>query len=141
LIVSREGIGQAVGTGAVDINATVELNADTTGQGGSISIDDIAGDLPIGLVTASNLGGDGAITLTSAGGMTDSDADVAADLIGSALDLTAVTGIGEANWIEAGETTGRGRNDCDHLRHGISPKRVWLYPLHAQSRHRLCRGV
>jgi len=46
-----------------------------------------------------------------------------------------------ANWIEAGETTGRGRNDRDHLRHGISPKRVWLYPLHAHSRHRLCRGV
>ena len=46
-----------------------------------------------------------------------------------------------ANWIEAGETTGRGRNDRHHQRYGAAPKRVWLYPLHLQSRHRLCQGV
>jgi len=46
-----------------------------------------------------------------------------------------------ANWIEAGETTGRGRNDRHHQRHAASPKRVWLYPLHSRSRHRLCQGV
>ncbi len=34
-----------------------------------------------------------------------------------------------ANWIEAGTTTGRGRDDQEHLRHGASPKTVFLYPL------------
>lgn len=34
-----------------------------------------------------------------------------------------------ANWIEAGQTTGRGRNDREHQRHGESPKTVFLYPL------------
>ena len=34
-----------------------------------------------------------------------------------------------ANWIEAGRTTGRGRNDREHLRHGESPKTLFLYPL------------
>lgn len=34
-----------------------------------------------------------------------------------------------ANWIEAGRTAGRGRNDRDHARHGESPKTLFLYPL------------
>lgn len=34
-----------------------------------------------------------------------------------------------ANWTEAGRTTGRGRNDRDHSRHGESPKIIFLYPL------------
>jgi hypothetical protein len=34
-----------------------------------------------------------------------------------------------ANWLELGETTGRGRNDRTHQRHGVSPKRLWVYPL------------
>ncbi|WP_198419394.1 glutaminyl-peptide cyclotransferase [Geomonas terrae] len=34
-----------------------------------------------------------------------------------------------ANWIEVGCTTGRGRNDRDHARHGESPKKVFLFPL------------
>jgi hypothetical protein len=46
-----------------------------------------------------------------------------------------------ANWIEAGMTRGRGRDDRYHQRHDRAPKRVWLYPLHAASRRRLCRGV
>jgi len=46
-----------------------------------------------------------------------------------------------ANWIHAGETSGRGRNDRGHQRHGAAPKQVWLYPLHARSQMRLCRGV
>lgn len=46
-----------------------------------------------------------------------------------------------ANWIEAGMTRGRGRDDRYHQRHGSAPKRVWLYPLHATSRRRLCQGV
>ena len=34
-----------------------------------------------------------------------------------------------ANWISLGETTGRGRMDREHLRHGASPKTVLVYPL------------
>lgn len=43
-----------------------------------------------------------------------------------------------ANWIEAGQTTGRGRNDREHLRHGESPKTVFLFPL-AKDAARLLR--
>lgn len=34
-----------------------------------------------------------------------------------------------ANWTRLGETTGRGRMDREHLRHGASPKTVFVYPL------------
>jgi hypothetical protein len=34
-----------------------------------------------------------------------------------------------ANWFALGETTGRGRMDREHLRHGASPKTVLVYPL------------
>ena len=34
-----------------------------------------------------------------------------------------------ANWIYLGETTGRGRMDREHLRHGASTKTVLVYPL------------
>jgi hypothetical protein len=37
-----------------------------------------------------------------------------------------------ANWIHVGQTTGRGRMDRGHERHGASPKEVFVYPL--------CRG-
>ncbi len=33
-----------------------------------------------------------------------------------------------ANWIDVVLTTGRGRPDRDHQRHGTAPKRVLLYP-------------
>ncbi|MHB1766210.1 MAG: Druantia anti-phage system protein DruA [Gammaproteobacteria bacterium] len=42
-----------------------------------------------------------------------------------------------ANWIDVGLTTGRGRGDRQHLRHGASPKRILLYPLVPNARHRL----
>jgi len=45
-----------------------------------------------------------------------------------------------ANWIEVGETTGRGRDDRHHQHHE-TPKRVWLYPLHPHSRDQLCQSV
>jgi len=45
-----------------------------------------------------------------------------------------------ANWIEAGTTTGRGRQDRHHRRHGACPKTVWLYPLRRDARERLCEG-
>ena len=42
-----------------------------------------------------------------------------------------------ANWIDVGLTTGRGRADRQHTRHGASPKRIWLYPLVPDVRQRL----
>ena len=34
-----------------------------------------------------------------------------------------------ANWVVLGDTTGRGRDDRAHQRHGASPKRLLVYPL------------
>jgi Druantia protein DruA len=34
-----------------------------------------------------------------------------------------------ANWLALGLTTGRGRMDRTHQRHGAAPKMVWVYPL------------
>jgi hypothetical protein len=45
-----------------------------------------------------------------------------------------------ANWIEVGTTTGRGRQDRHHRRHGAEPKRIWLYPLRRDVRQRLCQA-
>jgi hypothetical protein len=45
-----------------------------------------------------------------------------------------------ANWIEVGATTGRGRQDRHHRRHGARPKVIWLYPLRGDARQRLCQG-
>lgn len=42
-----------------------------------------------------------------------------------------------ANWIEVGQTTGRGRMDRSGRAQGI-PKRIFLYPLHPRWRQRLC---
>lgn len=43
-----------------------------------------------------------------------------------------------ANWIEVGRTTGRGRQDRGHERHGASPKTIFLCALTAGARPRLC---
>lgn len=45
-----------------------------------------------------------------------------------------------ANWLELGETSGRGRDDRAHRRHGVSPKRVWVYPLTRDAVERLRGG-
>jgi hypothetical protein len=42
-----------------------------------------------------------------------------------------------ANWIHVGETTGRGRMDRDHKKHGQAVKDVYLYPLIHDARQRL----
>jgi hypothetical protein len=42
-----------------------------------------------------------------------------------------------ANWVYVGSTTGRGRMDRDHRRHGVSPKRVFMYPLVRDAARRL----
>lgn len=39
-----------------------------------------------------------------------------------------------ANWLEVGQTSGRGRDDRAHARHGAAPKRVFVYPLCADAR-------
>jgi hypothetical protein len=44
-----------------------------------------------------------------------------------------------ANWVEVGLTTGRGRNDRQHLHHGAPPKTVFLYPLATDAVARLRR--
>jgi hypothetical protein len=45
-----------------------------------------------------------------------------------------------ANWILVGTTSGRGRMDRSHQRHGAQPKSVWVCPLASDARTRLCRG-
>ncbi len=45
-----------------------------------------------------------------------------------------------ANWIEVGETQGRGRQDSAHCRRS-SVKRIFVYPLDKRARERLCEGV
>src|SRR5438105_4277011 len=45
-----------------------------------------------------------------------------------------------ANWIEVGETQGRGRQDATHRRR-CSVKRIFVYPLDQRARERLCEGV
>jgi hypothetical protein len=45
-----------------------------------------------------------------------------------------------ANWLELGQTSGRGRDDRGHRRHGVSPKRVWVYPLGRDAAGRLRQG-
>lgn len=42
-----------------------------------------------------------------------------------------------ANWIEVGVTTGRGRMDRAHRRHGALPKKILLYPLYRDAARRL----
>lgn len=42
-----------------------------------------------------------------------------------------------ANWIDLGETSGRGRDDRAHQRYGVSPKRLWVYPLTRDAVERL----
>lgn len=42
-----------------------------------------------------------------------------------------------ANWVEVGATSGRGRDDRAHQRHGASPKRLWVYPLRRDAVERL----
>ena len=44
-----------------------------------------------------------------------------------------------ANWIRLGVTSGRGRMDREHLREGVAPKAVWIYPLVTDAAHQLRR--
>jgi len=42
-----------------------------------------------------------------------------------------------ANWLDLGQTSGRGRQDTTHTRHGASPKRLFIYPLRPDAREAL----
>jgi hypothetical protein len=44
-----------------------------------------------------------------------------------------------ANWLELGQTQGRGRMDRYH-QHGESKKTVWVYPLHRCAKRLLSQG-
>jgi len=46
-----------------------------------------------------------------------------------------------ANWILVGRTSGRGRMDREHRRHGAAPKHVFLYPLVPQAQAWLQGGL
>lgn len=39
-----------------------------------------------------------------------------------------------AGWLELGATTGRGRDDRHHRRHGVAPKTVFVFPLRPDAR-------
>lgn len=56
---------------------------------------------------------------------------VAPVLLETLVDTTRYTGhcYRASNWMELGSTTGRGRMDREHARHGAAPKAVWVYPL------------
>lgn len=45
-----------------------------------------------------------------------------------------------ANWIHLGSTSGRGRQDRWHERHGQSPKAIYVYPLTSRYREALLAG-
>ena len=45
-----------------------------------------------------------------------------------------------ANWIQVGQTAGRGRMDREHKAHGQAIKNIYVYPLVRDARQRLCGG-
>jgi hypothetical protein len=45
-----------------------------------------------------------------------------------------------ANWIQVGQTAGRGRMDREHKAHGQAIKDIYVYPLVRDARQRLCGG-
>jgi hypothetical protein len=42
-----------------------------------------------------------------------------------------------ANWVHVGTTAGRGRMDRENARHGMAPKKIYMYPLTARFRQEL----
>lgn len=60
-------------------------------------------------------------------------------LVETLVDTSRYTGhcYRAANWIRLGETTGRGRMDREHLRHGAATKTVLVYPLVRDAARRL----
>ena len=44
-----------------------------------------------------------------------------------------------ANWIHAGQTSGRGRMDREHTAHGQAVKEIYVYPLVRHAQQQLCQ--
>jgi len=44
-----------------------------------------------------------------------------------------------ANWIKVGSTTGRGRMDRNHRKHGLRPKDIYVYALASRFREELAK--
>jgi hypothetical protein len=60
-------------------------------------------------------------------------------LIETLVDKSRFTGTcyKAANWIHVGVTTGRGRMDREHARHGKRPKDIYVYPISTRFREQL----
>ena len=71
--------------------------------------------------------------------LTQALADLEEQKVETLVDESRFTGTcyRAANWIELGSTTGRGRMDRRGERKGMAPKRIFVYPLHRDSRRRL----
>lgn len=95
LTANNGGIGQ--NGNPFDIDATASFSADTTTDNGNITVNDIVGDLPIGLINA----GTGTVTLTAD---TINDAtenpDLVIDITAGTVDLNAVNGIGSTAHVD-----------------------------------------
>lgn len=102
LTANAGGIGQGA-NGALDVTST-SLTADTTSDGGNVSIES-TGNLPIALVEA----GSGTVLLSAGGAISDVDGDAAADVVAGALGASASTGIDldtQVSTLEAETDTG-----------------------------------
>ncbi|NNF96102.1 MAG: DUF4338 domain-containing protein [Halobacteria archaeon] len=63
-------------------------------------------------------------------------------LLETLVDIQRFSGVcyRAANWLELGQTSGRGRQDRQHARHGAALKRLFIYPLRADARESLRSG-
>ena len=91
---SAGGIGQGA-NGSLDVNATTSLSADTTGDNGNITLVDVNGNLPVGLIDA----GTGSVDLT-ADTINDATADNTTDIFASSIHLNGTSGIGNTAGLE-----------------------------------------
>jgi filamentous hemagglutinin family protein len=87
LVAGAGGIGQGA-NGALDVDASTSLGADTSAEGGNVAIES-TGDLRIAVVDA----GAGAVALSSGAAISDATADAAPDVIGASLAARAQSGI------------------------------------------------
>ena len=64
-------------------------------------------------------------------------------LLETLVDATRFRGVcyRAANWLPLGTTSGRGRMDRAHERHGDAPKTVLVYPLRRDARDQLCASA
>ncbi|MCA9064033.1 MAG: hypothetical protein KDA96_13270, partial [Planctomycetaceae bacterium] len=87
--------------GLIDVQAAGTITAtdvQSMGATGDITLATTAGDIRVGVINAS--AGSRNVRLTSAGEITESVSDAAADIVADELQMTAATGIGSADVIE-----------------------------------------